>query len=110
MSMRGMVRFQRPGPIGSEVDVAVIVVAGGRVNAYLHGDEGHDGRRKDRSQSQDRPEDFEIGSTVAIYERSPRDQAKRSQTAEAAELSRTQRQARNPTTDPTRAVRIQSAL
>ena len=50
MSMRGMVRFQRSARIRSEVDVAVIVMAGGRVNAYLHGDEGDDGRRKDRGQ------------------------------------------------------------
>ena len=52
MSMRGMVSFQRSACIRSEVDVAVIVMAGGRMNAYLRGDEGDDGRRKDRDQSQ----------------------------------------------------------
>ena len=50
--MRGVVRFQRSARIRSEVDVAVIVMTGGCMNAYLHGDEGDDGRRKDRGQSQ----------------------------------------------------------
>ena len=78
--MRGMVRFQRPGPIGSEVDVAVIVVAGGRANAYLHGDEGNDGRRKDRSQSQASQQMSKSAYGRHLGTAAP-GQAKRSQTA-----------------------------
>ncbi len=49
---RGMVRLQHAACIWSEVDVAVIVMTGGCVNAYLHGHEGGDGRSKHRDQSQ----------------------------------------------------------
>lgn len=52
MVMRRMGRFRRPACIGSEVDVAVMEVAGWRVHTYLDGDEGDDGRRKDRDHSQ----------------------------------------------------------
>lgn len=52
MVMRRMGCFRRPACIGGEVDVAVMEVAGWRVHTYLHGDEGDDGRRKDRDHSQ----------------------------------------------------------
>ena len=50
--MRRMGCFRRPACIGSEVDVAVMEVAGWRVHTYLHGDEGNNGRREDRDHSQ----------------------------------------------------------
>lgn len=50
--MRRMGCFRRPACIGGEVDVAVMEVAGWRLDTYLHGDEGDNGRRKDRDQSQ----------------------------------------------------------